>query len=225
MLLAAVLAAVVVVAAVLGVSLALSGKSEHASPAQGARLSGSASVAALFRGIPQRGLVLGAADAPVTLVEYLDLQCPWCGKFARDSFPTVVSRFVRPGKVRVEIRPLAFVGSDSVRGKNALLAAAEQNRAFQFAALLYGNQGTENTGWLSGDMVRAAAAGVRGLDVERVGTAGPQDAIDARIERQRASDGVTGVPTFFVKRTGEPGSGTMLVNPSGEALAAALERA
>ena len=225
LLLAAALAAVLVVGAIVGLSLTLRETSGNVTATSGAKLPQAASVTAMFSGVPQHGLVLGAASAPVTLVEYLDLQCPWCGKYARETFPMVVSQFVRPGRVRVEIRPLDFVGPDSVRGRNALLAAAAQNKAFQFAALLYANQGTENTGWLSGDMVSSAALSIAGLDVAKVAGAGPSDAVAARIEQERAREGVTAVPTFFVKRTGETGSGTRLVNPSGATLATALRNA
>jgi protein-disulfide isomerase len=220
----AALAAVLVVGSIVGVSL-ISGKSRTVSLTSGAKLPGAASVAAEFRGVPQHGLVLGAANAPVTLVAYIDLQCPWCGKFERESFPMVVSKFVRTGRVRVEIRPLDFIGSDSSRGRNALLAAAAQNKAFQFAALLYANQGTENTGWLNDEMVGAAARSIPGLDVSQVVGADPSAVLVARIERQRAQEAVTGVPTFFVTRRGEAGSGKRLVNPSGAALAAALSSA
>jgi protein-disulfide isomerase len=225
LLLTAGVAAVLVVAAIVGLSLTLGASSKHASVTSSAKLPQAATVGALFRGLPQHGLVLGTAAAPVTLVEYLDLQCPWCGKFARESFPMVVSDFVRTRRVRVEMRPLDFVGSDSARGRNALLAAAEQNKAFQFAALLYENQGTENTGWLSDAMVRAAAVSIAGLDAAKVVSAGPSAAAAGQIEQERASQGVTGVPTFFVRRTGETGNGTMLVNPSAAALAAALRNA
>jgi len=220
----AALAALLVAAAVVGLSLTLGGTRANARVSPGVKLPQATWAATLFRGIPQHGLVLGADNAPVRVIEYLDLQCPYCGRFARDTWPTVVARFVRAGKARVEIRPLDFVGSDSVRGRNALLAAAVQNKAFQFAALLYANQGTENTGWLNSDMVRAAASSIAGLDVATIVAAGPSDA-SARIETQRARQGVTGVPTFFVKRTGEPGNGTELVNPSQAVLTAALRNA
>ncbi len=225
LLVVAALSAVVVVAAIVGVSLALKGGSSNASSTRGVRLPGAASVLAIFRGVPQHGFVLGSPTAPTTLVEYLDLQCPWCGVFARETFPTVVRRFVRTGQVRVEIRPLDFVGSDSVRGRNALFAAARQDKAFQFEALLYAHQGPENSGWLSADMVRAGAASIPGLVAAKVDAAGSSAATAARIERQRAADRVTGVPTFFVKRRSEAGSGTMLVNPSEAELVSALRHA
>ena len=222
MLLVASTAAVVVVAAIVGVSLILSGGSSGSKTTAGTSLPGAAAVLTEFRGVPQHGLVLGSSAAPTTLVEYLDLQCPWCGRYARETFPAIMARFVRTGRVRVELRPLDFVGSDSVRGRNALFAAALQDKAFQFTALLYANQGAENSGWLSTDMVRAAAASVPGLDDSKVVAAGSSGATAARIERLRAADGVTGVPTFVVTHGAAPARGAVLVNPSEAELAAAL---
>jgi protein-disulfide isomerase len=216
LLLVAAIGAVVVAAGVIALALAVGGGSDSTTSAPVGKLPQATGIATLFRGIPQHGLVLGKADAPVTVVEYVDLQCPWCGKFARETFPSIVDDYVRPGKIKVEMRPLDFVGSDSVRGRNALFAASSQDKAFDFEALLYANQGTENTGWLSDQMVRAVAASIPGLDGASIIGAGSDDgALAARIERQRGRDGITGVPTFLV-------NGETLVNPTEGQLRAAL---
>src|SRR5207253_1484412 len=61
---------------------------------------------ALFAGIPQHGLALGSASAPLTIEEFADLQCPFCMRWSLDQLPRVVDPYVRRGQVRLVFRPL-----------------------------------------------------------------------------------------------------------------------
>ena len=123
----AVAAAIVIAGVGIGVGVALSGGGSSSTsgnvPTYGSLangLPGAAEVYNLFKGIPQKGNVLGSPSAPVTMVEYIDLQCPFCQQFETQVMPDLVKNYVRPGKVKVEVRPLAFIGTDSIRGRNAL---------------------------------------------------------------------------------------------------------
>src|SRR5207249_10943529 len=115
-----------------------------------------------------KGNVLGSPRAPVTMIEYIDLQCPGCQAFETQVFPGLVPSYIRTGKLKIEARPIAFIGPDSQRGRLAALAAARQNRFFNYAQLLYFNQGVENTGWLDDGMVKAVAASIPGLAVPQL---------------------------------------------------------
>ena len=84
------------------------------------------------------------------------------------AMPTLIEQYVRTGKAKVELRPLAFIGMDSERGRDALIAGAKQDKMFNVAQLLFVNQGAENAGWLSDDLVRRVAASVPGMDVQRL---------------------------------------------------------
>jgi protein-disulfide isomerase len=55
-------------------------------------------------------IVLGDADAPVTIVEFSDVQCPFCRKFNRDTLPQILKTYVDTGKVKLVFRdyPLPF---------------------------------------------------------------------------------------------------------------------
>ena len=178
------------VAAAIALAAALGGHSRalrHALP-------GATQVRRVFDGIPQDGNVLGSPSAPATLVEYVDLQCPYCREFDTQTLPALVSRYVRRGKLKIELRPIAFIGPDSERGRAAAIAAAHQDRMFDFTGLLYFNQGPENTGWLDDELVEAAAASIPRLDVRlllRDRTASPV-ADEARRfdERERSMIGV-----------------------------------
>ena len=194
---------VAILAALVGVvSLTGKGSDDQSSTV---RLTGTTEVAQLYRGIPQSESTLGHPTAPVTLVEYVDLQCPYCRQFVAETFPTLVQKYVRSGKVRVELRGLTFVGPDSERGMRAAQAAAKQNRMFHFVDLLYYNQGAENSGWLNDDMVKAAANSVSGLDGRQLqsdaGSGAVSDRLVADSEHAQRND-VTGTPTLFVGPTG-----------------------
>lgn len=194
------LAAVAVVLAVV-----LSGGGSSKADTNAGTLPDAGSVNQMFSGIPQRGTALGAPSAPVTLVQYIDLQCPFCRDFELNVMPDIVSKYVRDGKLLIEARPIAFIGEDSQRGRDAALAAAAQNRFYQFMQLLYLNQGEENTGWLSDSLISSAFASIRGLDVQAAQNARDSSAVksqETRFERQAVADKLSGTPLVLVGKTG-----------------------
>jgi protein-disulfide isomerase len=184
------LAAVVVLSAVLiGASRVGSGGSS--APA-------SSSEQSSLAGIPQAGLALGDPNAPVTLVEYADLQCPYCAEWARSTLPVLVDEYVRTGKVRIVFRGLAFVGPDSERALRAVLGASRQNRSWDVLDALYRRQGAENRGWVTEELL-AEVAGPRAV------AEGSKPWVDRQLataaETAEAA-GVRGTPAFQVGRTG-----------------------
>jgi protein-disulfide isomerase len=226
--------AVVAGAAVIVAALALAGaftggSSSKSSTSTLPRLTHADEVQQLFDGIEQRGDVLGSASAPVTMVEYFDLQCPFCQLFARYSLPEVISRYVREGKLKLELRPLGTLGPDSQRGRLALVAAGRQDREFQLAHLLDLNAGAENSGWLSDDMIQRAAASVDGLDTDRF--AEDLASVDVmnqvgRYDREAVDDKVQFTPTILVGKTGGTLRRVEVTNPSApEPVIAAIEAA
>jgi len=226
-------AGVVVIAAVaivLAVVLGGGSKTKTNVPAVGSlanALPGAAEVHTLFKGIPQSGLQLGKASAPVTVVEYLDLQCPYCREVEVSVIPDIVTRYVRPGKAKIMLHPLAFTGSDSVRGRNALIAASEQDHAFDFADVLYLNQGVENTGWLNDHMVEAAAASIPGLKVPALldeRNAAGVSKLAKQFDSLAAAAHVDATPTFVIGSS-FGGAKTTLVAPTAQALSAAIQAA
>ncbi len=175
-------------------------------------------------GIPQRGLVLGSPRAPVTLVEFADLQCPYCGQFARDAMPAIVHDYVRTGKVRVVFEGLEFLGVDSDTALRAVVAASRQNHGWDVLDGLFQRQGGENTGWVTDELVRQVAGGVDGLDVARLerDTTTADSAIRAS-QRLATTAGVNSTPTFFVGRSGKSLRRVELTSISADALRPALD--
>jgi protein-disulfide isomerase len=213
----------VVLAVVLALALTGGDSSSTASvPAQGSltnALPGAEDVDASLAGIPQSGTVLGAESAPVTLVEYVDLQCPFCQQFETSVMPSVVERYVKDGKVKVDARIVAFIGPDSERGRSAALAAGLQDKLFNFTQLLYLNQGPENTGWLDDDLIERAAASIPGLDVHQLLDDKDSGAVSdqaAEADRQAEADNISGTPTILVGKTGQKPQVVALSSPTDE---------
>jgi protein-disulfide isomerase len=200
----------VAIAIVLGIVFTRGGSSGVASdvPTVGSvenGLPGSAEVQAMYKGVPQKGLVLGSAFAPAKMVLYIDLQCPICQNYETTVMPSVISKYVKTGKLRVEVKPWAFIGPDSARGQAAMFAAAKQNKAFNFASVLYLNQGTENTGWLDDAMIGQIAASVPGMQVHQLLSDRKDGAVKSQqkaVEAAAAADGVSGTPTVFIGKNG-----------------------
>jgi protein-disulfide isomerase len=163
---------------------------------------------ALFAGIPADGLALGKPDAPATLEEFIDPQCPFCAQFSRDVLPTLVNDYVRPGRLRLVLRPEAFLGEDSVTAARAIVAAGEQNKAWPFLDTIFANQGPENTGYVTEAFLRKMGAQVSGLDVDAMMAAADTDAVVPALQEadKRATRyGLDSTPAFLLTvGSGEP---------------------
>jgi protein-disulfide isomerase len=181
------------------------GKAEAASTAAstGAGVIGIAETAALLDRIPQHGNVLGSPTAPVRLVEYADLQCPYCARFAVGVLPTLIRDYVRTGKVQLVLHGLAFIGPGSVTALRTATAAGEQRRMWNVTELLFANQGPENA-WVNDELLRSIVTAT-GANAGRVFADRGGAPVSTQIRSWAAAAqaaGVSGTPTFFIGRQG-----------------------
>ena len=194
--------AAIVVVALIAISSSGGGTKTAASAGSGP-VAGSAASSSMLAGIPQKGITLGNANAPVRVVEFADLQCPFCRDFAVGDLPNVVQKYVRPGKVKMEFRSLAFIGPDSLRAAQVAQAAGQQNKLWNFVDLAYHNQGKENSGWATDAFLKRIAGSVPGLDTARVFRDRDNAAVTGQLkaaESLATSSGVNETPTFLVGR-------------------------
>ena len=158
-------AAVLVVVAIVVSSGGSNGAKSRPGAAQKAAtgtIPGQKESAEMLAGIPQSGIHLGSPSAPVRLVEFADLQCPFCREYTLQTLPQLVQDYVRSGKVRMEFRDLAFLGKDSVTAGRHAAAAGEQDKLWNFIDVFYYNQGEENSGYVTPSFLHSIdkAAGV-----------------------------------------------------------------
>jgi protein-disulfide isomerase len=158
---------------------------------------------------PLPDMVLGAADAPVTIIEYASLTCPHCRHFEVTTFPELKKRYIDTGKVRYIFREFVLNDLDAL----AILLArcTDKDKYFPFVETLYETQEQ----WV----VRNAIPALMGI-AKQVGfteesfnkCAANQPLLDSvKAQRDRAADkfGVSSTPTFFIN--GKIYSGSMSI--------------
>lgn len=149
-------------------------------------------------------MAMGAADAPVVMVNYSEFQCPFCGRFARDTAPELIERYVEPGLLRIEWRDFPYLGEESTRAALAARAAAAQDAFWEFHDALFADQAdTPNSGKLTEDYLIGLARDLD-LDMPRFEDDFHDGAGEAAIRvdfDEGLSIGVNGTPTFLVNGT------------------------
>ncbi|HEU0106217.1 MAG TPA: DsbA family protein [Vicinamibacteria bacterium] len=145
------------------------------------------------------GPVLGRADAPVTIVEYTDLECPFCHQFHVTTFADIKKTYIDTGKVRFISRdfPLGF----HAHAKSAAVASrcgGEQGQFWELRHLL-----ASNADKLAPEAVLGYAGEV-GLDLKRFQACLAADRFAALLQKDlddAVAVGVSGTPTFVIAKT------------------------
>lgn len=91
--------------------------------------------------------VLGETDAPVTIVEFSDFQCPFCRTFYEDTYVQIKKEYIDTGKVKLSYRhfPLDFHPAAQVSAE-AAECANDQGKFWEYHDLLYQKQAEQGTG-------------------------------------------------------------------------------
>lgn len=142
----------------------------------------------------------GELDAPVTIDEYLDYQCPFCRMASEQILPVIEQQYVETGVAKVVFHPIAIIGEESVQAAAGAECAAEQGAFLTYHDALFANQGGENVGAFSDARLKEIAAAA-GLDADAFGScldAGTYSSTVGDNTRAAADMGVRGTPTFLV---------------------------
>jgi len=149
---------------------------------------------------------LGDEKAPVTIVEFSDFECPYCGQHANQVLPQIIKDYVNTGKVRYVIRdlPIESIHPQAFKAAVAARCAAEQGKYWEMHDRLFKNQQFFVVTQLTGH------ADALGLDPARFQLCLDTGKYDAEIRnniRDAVKAGVRGTPTFFVGRADTEASG------------------
>jgi protein-disulfide isomerase len=216
--------AVIAAAAIAGVLIAVA-SNRHAAAAP--TVTTTPATSNPFAGIPQHGDRLGDPAAPATLLVFEDPQCPFCQEWALGTLPQVVTDYVKTGRVKLVYRGIEVIGPNSQAGLRAVYAAGLQNRLWDFAEALYHLQGSENSGWITGAVIEAAASSA-GANGREILAAAKTPAVTAPLRaaaQEAGAAGINGTPTFVLEHP--PGLPQALNVPALDAATfeAALEHA
>ena len=164
-----------------------------------------------YENLQADGRFVGDPDAPVDFVVYSDFQCPFCKQFDDEDLPKIINTFVESGQVRVEWRPMpvisGFAGippdsdeNESMQSAEAAMCAADQGAFWPYSEALFAEQGAENSGVFTTDMLKQTAAELE-LDTEAFNEcldSGEKEAEILEIREDATARGVNGTPTFLI---------------------------
>jgi len=144
----------------------------------------------------------GEGTAKLTMVEFSDYQCPFCGKYVHETYPQILSEYIETGKMRSVFidMPLESIHKFAFKGAQAARCAGEQGKYWEMHDRLFANQ-TALEPW-------TAHAEAIGIDTAKFDACLASGKFDQQIRQDMAQAqrvGVTGTPAFMIGRT-EPGS-------------------
>jgi len=144
--------------------------------------------------------MLGRADAPVTLVEFSDYQCPFCQRFFVTVLPVLKKEYIDTGKVRYVFRdfPLDQLHPQARKAAEAAHCAGEQGRYWEMHEVLFRNQRALAATQLP---EHARAAGVNGAKLDECLASGRYAVRVAQGVTDGSAIGVRATPTFVVGKT------------------------
>lgn len=160
--------------------------------------------------LPDDDSVYGDENAPVTVVEFTDYQCPACGKFATLIFPAIDENYVKTGKVKFVIRDFPLDKyKESVPAAMAAECANEQGKFREMHDAIFNGQSEWAGNAKVGDVLKGYAKKL-GLDTKLFGTCFDEGKYFLEIRKDLidgATIGVNATPSFFVNGKHLSGAG------------------
>jgi len=142
----------------------------------------------------------GDKNAKLTLVEFSEFQCPFCGRHVRDTYPQLEKDYIQTGKVKYVFRdlPLESIHKNAFKAAEAAHCAGEQGKFWEMHDRLFANQNSLEPAMLTS---HAQAIGVDGKKFQACLDSG-KFAADIRKDIAEANKyGITGTPTTVIGLT------------------------
>lgn len=150
-------------------------------------------------------MALGAVDAPVVMIAFSDLRCPFCAQFSRETESQLVDWYVDDGTLRIEWRDMPIFGQQSFDAARAGRAAAAQGKFWEFTHAVYADAPETGHADLTIDDLTAFAQQAGVPDLERFTADATGTNFDSAITAdydEAQSLGIPATPAFSVN--GDP---------------------
>ena len=143
---------------------------------------------------------VGHEDAPITMIEFADFQCPYCKQFQENTFSRFKEKYIDSGKVKFYFQNYPFLGEESFSAAEAAKCAQDQNVFWEFHDTLYKSQTGENIGDFTNDKLKVLASKLK------LNTNDFNACLDSSKYKQAVQDeyafglnyGVDSTPTLFI---------------------------
>lgn len=144
--------------------------------------------------------LLGSKDAPITLIEFGDYQCPRCDQWYLNNRPVIEEKYINTNNVNMYFLDFPFLGSDSLPAAEATYCAEEQGKYWEYHGILYKNQGGIDAGWANRENLLKFAS-MLGVDMERFIKCLDNNKYEDRVLYNKSVGldlDVKGTPTFLI---------------------------
>jgi len=138
----------------------------------------------------------GNDDAPVTMIEFSDFKCPYCGRFSTETLPRLREQYINTGQVRFAYKHFAILGPESNRIAEATECAAEQGQFWEYHDQIFAGQTSTFN-----DANLTDLAGELGLDTTAFGECLASGRYTNQIQRESqavSAMGMRGTPGFLI---------------------------
>lgn len=144
--------------------------------------------------------VLGSPNAPVTVIEFADFQCPFCKAFHDLIFDRLKRDFIETGKAKFVFQDFAFLGQESTDAAAAARCAHDQGKFWEYFDALYAAQTGENIGNFSEANLLALGSSVGVVQSEFTACVTSKlGAPQVQAETERAGQaGISATPTLLI---------------------------
>lgn len=144
--------------------------------------------------------ILGADDAPITIVEFGDYQCEMCKRFHDHTRANLIENYIEPGHAKLVFVDLAFLGRDSPIAAQATYCANDQEKYWQYHTMLYNYQEEIDSGWANRDRLNSFAFSLN-LDIDEFSECMDSKKYQKRVKsnyNEAVRQGASATPTFVI---------------------------